>query len=893
MSFGSTDPLDAVRPLTAVAHIAIVGRKSTGLNALQANLAQRGCYVEVFPSFEKAAGRLHQSDLLILSRPNQRTLQALTEPLPGPVVILSGKGLDQLPAVLVGREVYLTCSSASVEQLGERVAAMLPRNSASPLLPVPSAPDQILLLEITKALGGYTDADNLYKRILSLAPELGADFASILVVADEDTLYFRSSIPGQEELKGPPGRPFAQRLMSSGLEGWVLRGEEAVVVDDVRVDERWYRAPYSLAQVRAVVVLPLVMKRARSKGVLVLARAEPGSFSDEDLPRFRSVAAQIALAVENTLLFQRESERSAQLALINQVSRVATSILSLDMMLVTVVQAIQRNFGFHSVALYQITPASDRLRLEAYTGADRRSHRVGIELGMDTGIVGWVASHGQTLLANDVSQEPRYVPATEADGIKSQLAVPIRLGVKTVGVLDLQSTELEAFGRSIVGAMETLADQLAVAVENASLYDEINVRVQELSSLNEIGQALNSSLDLQEILTFITARSTQLLDVAATSVVLRDNEAQEVRFAAASGEGSEAVVGVRMKLGQGLAGWVAETGKPVIVPDVRTDQRFFPDVDADSGFTTRSILCVPLQTKGRTIGAIEVINKRHGPFLEEDLRRLTALAAPAATAIENARLYEDLRNGIRRLEETQTQLIQSAKMAAVGELAAGVAHEINNPLTSVIGLARLLLEDTAPDDPRYEDLEAISQEAGRTRLIVRGLLDFARASDPCRTPTNLNQLVDEAILLVYTKSVSHKIVLEKSLSDLPTIPLDTNQVKQVIVNLLNNAIQAMSDGGTLRLATSLGVATDDASQRQVVLTVKDSGIGIEPAIMAKIFDPFFTTKEVGQGTGLGLSVSYGIVDRHGGRIEVASEPGHGAEFRVVLPVLPETEDGLS
>jgi len=433
--------------------------------------------------------------------------------------------------------------------------------------------------------------------------------------------------------------------------------------------------------------------------------------------------------------------------------------------------------------------------------------------------------------------------------------------------------------------MEVLADQLSIAIENARLYGEIRQRVEELTTLNKISQAVTSTLDLQETLTLITDHTTRLLGVAATSVVLYDETNDDLWFAAASGEGSDYVLGMRMAIGQGIAGWVFQQGQPVMVPDTSKDTRWFGGFDPDSGFTTRSIMCVPLQTKGQTIGAIEAMNKESGPFDAEDLRLLTSMAAPAATAIENAQLYDRLRQGMRKLEETQAQLVQSARLAAVGELAAGVAHEINNPLTSIIGFTRLLLEDLAPDDPKRSDLETIDREAARTRQIVRALLDFARTSDPVLVPTDLNALVEEAVMLVCTRSVLARIELNKSLASLPLVMLDTNQIKQVFVNLVNNAVQAMPDGGRLTVATRLTERQINNEYRQVAAVyVSDSGMGIPAENLERIFDPFFTTKEVGQGTGLGLSVSYSIVEKHNGRIEVESVPEEGSTFTVLLPV---------
>jgi signal transduction histidine kinase len=340
-----------------------------------------------------------------------------------------------------------------------------------------------------------------------------------------------------------------------------------------------------------------------------------------------------------------------------------------------------------------------------------------------------------------------------------------------------------------------------------------------------------------------------------------------------------------MAIGQGIAGWVYEQGQPVMVPDTSKDTRWFGGFDTDSGFTTQSILCVPLQSKGQTIGALEAMNKERGSFGAEDLRLLTSMAAPAATAIENAQLYDRLRQGMRDLEETQAQLVQSARLAAVGELAAGVAHEINNPLTSIIGFTRLLLEDLPLDHPARADLETIDREAARTRQIVRALLDFARTSEPILVPTDLNDLVEEAVMLVCTRSVLARVELEKDLSSLPPSMLDSNQIKQVLVNLLTNAVQAMPDGGHLTIATRLTERDIDGVFRQMAAVyVSDSGVGIPPENLERIFDPFFTTKEVGQGTGLGLSISYGIVEKHNGRIEVESVPGKGSTFTLLLPM---------
>lgn len=743
-----------------------------------------------------------------------------------------------------------------------------------------------LLYQVARELGGQLDTDQLLDQILALAPRLGAEFAYIIIEEKDGTLHFRSTAPGREEFVGGVGRRLAQRMLQNGVEGWVLEHRQPLLIVDTLAEARWYKAPYLLEIDRSALCVPLHMERVGARGAWTLTSSQPGAFRVDDVPLAESVAAQVAVALENTLLFRAESERSLHLSLINEVSQAAASILSLDLMLSTIAQAIQRRFGYLRVSVFLVDAKAGVVTLRgqasAYGEVVLKEHQQ--QLG--EGLVGQAARESRTKLANDVSKCPGYLQlGPDAGTVRAELSVPIRLGSKVVGVLDLQSAEIDSFSPHDVTTMESLADQLSIAIENARLYGEIRQHIDELTTLNKISQAITSTLDLQETLTIITDHTTRLLGVAATSVVLYDETNDDLLFAAASGEGSDFVRGMRLALGQGVVGWVAQQGQPVLVPNVSEDSRFFGDFDKESGFTTRSILCVPLQTKGQTIGAIEAMNKESGPFDEEDLKLLTSLAAPAATAIENAQLYEALRQGMRRLEETQAQLVQSAKLAAVGELAAGVAHEINNPLTSILGFTRLLLEDLHPDHEMRADLETVNREAARARQIVRGLLDFARAGDPVLAPVDLNALVEEAVMLACTRSVLAKISLEKDLSPLPPMMLDVNQIKQVLVNLLNNAVQAMPNGGRLTVTTRLTERKVDEVYRQMAAVyVSDTGLGILSENLGRVFDPFFTTKEVGQGTGLGLSVSYSIVEKHNGRIEVESVPEEGSTFIVLLPI---------
>jgi len=241
----------------------------------------------------------------------------------------------------------------------------------------------------------------------------------------------------------------------------------------------------------------------------------------------------------------------------------------------------------------------------------------------------------------------------------------------------------------------------------------------------------------------------------------------------------------------------------------------------------------------------------------------------------------------KRLSEAQRQVYQSQKLAAVGQLAAGVAHEINNPLTGVLSYGSFLLK-RAEDKPEFkEDLEVIVRETKRCREIVKGLLDFARQSPPEKHACDITEIVERAVRIVHTQLAAHGVKLEKSLpTDLPKIHADANQLQQVIVNLLLNANDAIGErGGKIALTTNV-VSCGDASQsraKQVEISVSDTGCGIPAADLQRIFDPFFSTKGP-KGTGLGLAVAWGIIEKHNGHIEVESDVGKGTTFRVLLPI---------
>jgi len=252
------------------------------------------------------------------------------------------------------------------------------------------------------------------------------------------------------------------------------------------------------------------------------------------------------------------------------------------------------------------------------------------------------------------------------------------------------------------------------------------------------------------------------------------------------------------------------------------------------------------------------------------------------TVLELQQTQQELQARISAQREAEARLIQAAKLAAVGEMAAGVAHELNNPLTSVVGFTELALDELPVDSTVRSDLELVLKEARRARSVVRRLLDFARQAETMRVKADLNEIVDDVLALtkhlMRTSNVQPVIRLGKNLA---WVLVDRNQIKQVVINLINNALYAMPEGGQLEVETA---EQSRFGRPWLALSIRDTGIGIPPENMERIFEPFFTTRGDRGGTGLGLSVTYGIVTDHGGMIEVESQLKVGSTFVVWLPL---------
>jgi len=414
--------------------------------------------------------------------------------------------------------------------------------------------------------------------------------------------------------------------------------------------------------------------------------------------------------------------------------------------------------------------------------------------------------------------------------------------------------------------------------QNQLTSEQLAKRLQESQALFEISQILAGTIDLPTTLGQIGQAATTLIKTAdrTTLHLLDENQSRLVPAAIAGSIEQVSTSKLNFKPGEGIAGLVLATGKPIRIADVGKDARYIPLKDEKS--TIRSLLVVPVKTDAKNLGTLSVQSPRADDFTDDDERLLTILGVQAAVAIEKAKLTSDLQNALNHEKAFRTQLVQAEKLAALGRIVASVAHELNNPLQAIQNALFLIqMEETLSGQTR-EDLKTVLAETERMASLIARLREIYRpvVNEDFRSES-INLLILEVQALINTH-LRHSGIEFEFLPDhaLPEIPLIRDQMKQVIINICLNAVEAMPDGGELRVSTHHREA-----EQEVELVITDSGSSISPHILPYIFDPFVTTKD--GGTGLGLAISYDIVQRHHGRIDVVSEPGSGTTFRIHLP----------
>jgi PAS domain S-box-containing protein len=559
-----------------------------------------------------------------------------------------------------------------------------------------------------------------------------------------------------------------------------------------------------------------------------------------------------------------------------------TTELNLDVLLHSIVSRAMELLDCTVGGLYLHQPDRDVLELAVIIGMEQDVLGVGLQRG--EGLAGRIWETGEPLVVDDYGQWEGRSAAFEGRNLAAVAGVPVYWSEEFLGVLDLAAEAPGVFAQDDAELLELFAAQASIAIKNAQLFRAEQGRRQEAEALRQASLVLGRTLDQDVVLGQLLKQIGTVIAYDGANVMwIEDGMARISHHRGYEQAGTaEAISSLCLPVAEipGLH-QMATSHQPCLVPDTRKDPTW---VRLDVTGWIYSWAGAPIVVRDEVVAFLCLDSATPGYYSTEHQDLLAAFAAHAAVAIENAQLLSETQLAYKELQKAQAQLVQSAKMAAVGELAAGVAHELNNPLTSVLGFAQVLMRSISPDDPGYENLVTIAQEALRARDIVRDLLVFSQQTASTQELADVNEVIRNTLSLIRRQFETSGVAVQENLADdLPTLFLATGRIKQVFLNLFTNALQAMPNGGRLMVSSRL-------VEDEVLVRIADTGSGIPEEHLSRIFEPFFTTKPVGQGTGLGLSVSLGIVQEHGGRIEVESLPGEGSTVGVWLPVTAGFEE---
>src|SRR5262245_3984335 len=756
----------------------------------------------------------------------------------------------------------------------------------------------------------------------------GARFGSLVLL--EGNAYRRVALHNApaafvEAQARDPVRP----LTASPTLSRVAETKQVVQVADMALEQP-EEAITRLGGARTVLCTPM-LKDDRAVGVISLYGQEVRPFTDKQIGLLKNFAAQAVIAIENARLLSELRESLQQQTATADVFKVISSSPGdlgpvFEAMLANAVRICEANFGvlFRSQGeeFYPAAWAGVPMEYEEFLrrrGQFRPTNGAPLDRLLKT---------KQLIFTVDELAERHPGPAAEFGGARSLIAVPMFKDGELVGAIVIYRQEVCPFTDRQVALVSNFASQAVIAIENTRLLNELRESLQQQTATADVLKVISrSTFDLQAVLDTLVKSAASLCEADQSFLYRRDGE--KYVWAASHGYSPEWVkLRKRQPLvpdrGTGVGRAIVES-KIVHIPDVLEDKEYSAwDLQQVAGY--RAVLCVPLLREGVSMGVFSLSRKEPRSFTDKQIEFLTMFADQAAIAMENVRLFQsvetrtrELAKSLEELRTTQDRLVQTQKLASLGQLTAGIAHEIKNPLNFVnnfsvvsgelIDELQELLKGPLNDKARAEiteltdtlrgNLDKVVQHGKRADSIVKNMLLHSREGSGEHRVIEINAIVEESLNLAFHGARAEKqgfnITLQRSFD--PTAgeaDLFPQDITRALLNFISNGFYAATKRHAEAIDGSeptLAAATKNLGDR-VEITIRDNGAGMPPDVKEKMFNPFFTTKPAGEGTGLGLSISHDIiVKQHGGSIEVDTQPGGFTEIRVVLPrvaaLLPE------
>jgi len=779
--------------------------------------------------------------------------------------------------------------------------------------------------------GSPTDIEPVLEVIVRTAGELcGSEYAILFRLRDGKYYMAWSNNADPEWVKYWSEHPIS--VDRGSVVGRTALERRAVHIPDCLTDPEYtMHEAARLGKQRSMLGVPL-LRDGVPIGVINLLRTAMIPFTEKQVELVTTFADQAVIAIENVrLLNELRESLQEQTATSEVLQTISSSPGDLEPVFATMLEKAVRicdaTFGniyrwdgeaLHLAASHNTPPA--------FAASRRRSP----QRGSAAGIIGRMLATKEVIHIADLATDqayiersnPRTVEAVELGGVRTVLAVPMLKENELIGSFTLCRQEVRPFIDKQIALVASFSAQAVIAIENARLLNELRQRtdelgrsVGELRALGEVSQAVNSTLDLETVLSTIVAKAVQLSGTDAGAIYVFDHAQREFHLRATYGMDQgliDALARQHIGLDDPNVELILAQREAIQVADLKEEAPSdINDIILRAGYRAR--LVAPLLRGEQMIGLLVVRRRTPGAFPQSNVNLIKTFAAQSAVAIENARLFQNVEASLRDLRTTQDRLIQTEKLASLGQLTAGIAHEIKNPLNFVNNFSAVsvelidelheALQAMQIDNKRRAEvheiadmlrgnLDKVVQHGKRADAIVKNMLLHSRQGSGEHRPVDINALVEESLNLAYHGARAEKqgfnTTLERSFDAAAgEVDLFPQEITRVLLNLISNGFYAATkrkadaNGGDYE--PTLAAATKNLGD-WVEIRIRDNGTGIPPEVKEKLFSPFFTTKPAGEGTGLGLSISHDIiVKQHGGSIEVDTQPGVFTEFRIVLP----------